>query len=370
MPSETDETSPTNERRFPSIRPGLARRVVAPVAVLAVIVVASNNVLGSTSLADLDRQLCQTALAKADEAPADIVLLGSSRTGAAIDPIAIENGFGGTLETADKIVLTLGSEFDRNLLYRMYAEHRGPPRVLAIESSFERRPDRIAEQGTVLGPTGRTMTLFGSNLFGDLMGSLRAEGKVSLTDVYVRSELPSVPSYTFDRLGIGVDQALRNPAVAVSPIDECSWSDAPRPGRWVDGAAETYVEQAAKKPGKKKQARWIERLADSRAFDLSDPWTEQEMALLTDLVATAYDDGVETVILYYLPSFQEDPGVIDLDAIQARIPGLVIFDGRTTLDDSARPKLQFQYHDRNHVNRFAAHEISVAIAELAEGTIE
>lgn len=128
------------------LRSGVVRRVVIPVALLVAIIVPSFRILDSASLPDLNYVLCQMHIVKSDAPPSDAVFFGSSRTGAAVDADAIAAEFD-TLDTAEKVVLTLGSEFDRDLAYRTYVKHRGVPKVLGVELSFERYPDRVEEIG-------------------------------------------------------------------------------------------------------------------------------------------------------------------------------------------------------------------------------
>lgn len=352
--------------RTSRILTGFVRRVLIPLAALALILIPSTRVLQSASLPDLNYLLCQTHIIKSDAAPADAVFFGSSRTGAAVDAVAIAEAFNGRLETAEKVVYTLGSEFDRDLAYRTYVKHRGVPKVLALEMSFERYTDRVEEQGTLLRPTGRSTTLFEADVYAAMMSSLRDRGVATFADLYVTSRMETPGGFFFDRLGVGADQALRSPDMAVSPTDECEWKFKPRKGRWVVGNTKPFVEAKAKFPSQRKQERWTKRSLTSRPLDFDDPWTNQEMILLADLVDTAYADGVETVILFYLPSFGEAPDAIDLQGLQARLPNAVIFDGREILDDPERPSLGYQYNDANHLNRLAAYEVSVALSAMAE----
>lgn len=354
------------ESPTPSLLSGFARRVVIPLLALAVILIPSTRVLQSASLPDLNYLLCQTHIIKSDSPPTDAVFFGSSRTGAAVDAVAIAGAFTGNFITAEKVVYTKGSEFDRDLAYRTYVEHRGVPRVLALEMSFERYTDRVEDEGSLLRPTGRSNTLFDTEVYARLISSLRDRGDASLTDLYVTSTLQSTGGFFFDRLGVGADQALRSPDMAFFPTDECKWKFKPRKGRWVVGNTKPFIEANAELPSRKKQERWTRRSLTSRPLDFDDPWTQQEILLLRDLVDTAYADGVETVILYYFPSFGEAADVIDLRGLQDRLPDAVIFDGRQVLNDPQRPSLAFQYNDANHLNKFAAYEVSVALAAMAE----
>ena len=345
---------------------GLVRRVVLPVSILVAIVVPSFSILQSASLPDLNYVLCQMHLVKTSEPPADIVFFGSSRTGAAIDAERVASELEGELETAEKVVLTLGSELDRNLAYRTYAKYRGIPKVLAIEMSFEHRSELADEQNSLVRPTGRTVTLFETDIYQDLLASLRSDGNASLSETYVESTYLSPPGYFFDRLGVGADLALRSPTDAMSPTEECVWTFEPRRGRWVVGDTQPYNDAKGKVPSAKEQRRWTRAAESWRRFDLEDPLTQAEVMMLNDMVDSAYADGVETVVLYYLPSFEAPAAMIDIEGLQERISNAVIFDAREVLRDEARPLLQLQYYDAFHLNRFAAYEVSSAIAQFTD----
>lgn len=361
----TGTTSP-----LAGVRHLAVRRMLLPVAVLAAVVVPSFRVLTTAGeLETWNYSLCQTTILRDDAPPSDVLIMGSSRTGAAIDAVRVAESFTGSLDTAEKAVYALGSEFDRDLAFRTYLQHRGVPKVLVVEASFERYADRIVDQGSMYVPTGRAATLFGADVFADLTADMRDSGSVSLSDTYLESNWRSTPWFWIERLNQGFDLAVHNPRIALNPREECTWKYQPRSGRWVVGNSEPYVEGSVGNPPRRKIDRWSSRSERFLPLDLGDDWTKQELALLNDLVREAYDAGVESVVLMYLPSFGERPDVIDLDAVRAAVPETEIFDGRDVLLDPTRPNLRYQYFDVNHMNRFAAHEISVSLAALVEDVI-
>jgi hypothetical protein len=356
--------------RLRDLRNGSFRRVVIPLVLLLAIIVPSLRVLSTASgLPTWDRNLCQMSLIRSGEQPSDVVFLGSSRTGAAIDVERFEQTFGGDLQTAEKVVFTLGSELDRNLAYRTYVEHRGVPRVLAVELSFERYTDRVIDQGSLYRTTSRSETLFEARAYRQMLASLRSRGDAPLADTYMRSAWSTPGGFFFRRLGIGFDFAMRDPSLALDPSDTCAWPNDPREGSWIVGNSEPYDEAKAKIPQQEKLDRWTRNSGRMRPLDLDDPYTEQEMVLLNDLVEQAHADGVESVFVYYLPSYAERADSIDLDAVSGRLPGVEVFDARTVMGDPQRPSLRLQHFNANHVNRFAAYEISVTFADRLEASL-
>ena len=127
------------------------RRVVLPVSILVAIVgsVVQHSPVGKPPRPEL--RVVPDAPRKDFRAPRPIlcslVPVGQVRL-SMLSVVASE--LEGELETAEKVVLTLGSELDRNLAYRTYAKYRGIPKVLAIEMSFEHRSELADEQNSLV----------------------------------------------------------------------------------------------------------------------------------------------------------------------------------------------------------------------------
>jgi hypothetical protein len=361
MPSEQPPT-----KAAPDLRRGVLGRVVIPIALLVVIIGSSFRALSSAKLPKIGFLTCQMQLLRTDQPPADVVFFGSSRTGAAVDTTALAGALDGHgVRSVEKVMLTLGSELDRDLLFRTYTRHRGVPKVLAIEVSFERNPGRLKAEG-MLRPTGRTATLFDAEVYAEFVGDHRARGQAGLFNTYVRSRFQSTPSFFFDRVGAGFDHALRTPQVVAFPVERCGTAWTEKEGRWVTDNSQPYDEATATKPSGKKQKKWKSQLAKYHSINFRTPWAKQELLLLRALVDYAFEVGVQQVLLYYLPSFRESPKAIDLRRLQALVPRATIFDGRTVMFDPARPTLQYQHFDANHINKFAAHEMSLALAHALD----
>lgn len=344
---------------------GVVRLIVIPVVLLAAIIVPSLRVLQSAQVEGIQGRLwCQTYMMKTRGAASDVLFLGASRTGAGVDTIIVEQHLVGDLKTAEKGVLTGGSEYDRDLFYRTYTKYRGVPRVLALQLSIDRR---AAPAEPLEWPTVRTFKLFDTDVQASLMTSLRSRGEVSFFDTYVRSRYISEPAFFLERLNVGTDFALRDPSRAWSPEDECGWGTKPVKNKWVLGNSSPYVEGKTKVVPKNQQERWAKNVARIEPMDPDHAYTKSEIALMHDLIDTAYSDGVERVVLFYLPSAGESRDLIDLKWFAAEFPEVTIMDGRTVLVDDARPGLRWQFANLNHVNRFAAYELSVALAAFVQG---
>ena len=100
---------------------------------------------------------CNLLLSRASEPAADVLVVGSSRAGVALDPVVMEQLL--TAEVRDTIRvdrLSLGHAPLRamNGLLENYLEARGAPRVVVLEIMFinERGIARLAERGLALAP--------------------------------------------------------------------------------------------------------------------------------------------------------------------------------------------------------------------------
>lgn len=365
MPSESTSPAATANRR------GLVGRVVIPIALLIVIIGSSFRALSSAKLPDTAYLSCHVATLRADAPPADVVFFGSSRTGAGIDAQVVADVLAADaapLRTVEKFSLPLGSELDRDLSVRTYLRHRGVPKVLAIEASFERVPERIT--GSAVRPSGRTSTLYDVEVYEEFIAGQRARGRAGLLDTYVRSRFQSTPGYFFDRLGVGFDHASRSPQLVAWPVDQCGNRRGSRTGRWVNpGDAKPYVEAEASKPEQRKLRKLRRMTNRSRPINLRSRWASQELRLVRVTVDAALAAGVEHVVVYYFPSFDEPPNYIDLRILARWLPDVTIFDGRKVFADPTRPLLRFQYYDGNHANLFGAHELSSALGH-AIATLE
>ena len=100
---------------------------------------------------------CNLLLSRADEPAADVLVIGSSRSGVALDPVVMERLL--TAELRDMVRvdrLSLGHAPLRamNGLLENYLEARGAPRIVVLEIMFinERGIARLAERGLALAP--------------------------------------------------------------------------------------------------------------------------------------------------------------------------------------------------------------------------
>ena len=100
---------------------------------------------------------CNLLLSLASEPAADVLLIGSSRTGVALDPVAIERILTRELRRRVRVDrLSFGHNPLRSMrgLLENYLEARGSPRIVALEIMFmtERSVDRLAQRNLAITP--------------------------------------------------------------------------------------------------------------------------------------------------------------------------------------------------------------------------
>ena len=100
---------------------------------------------------------CNLLLSRVNQPAADVLLIGSSRTGVALDPVVLERLLSAELrDTVHVDRLSLGNNTLRAMsgLLENYLETRGAPRIVVLEIMFmtERTIDRLAGRGLALAP--------------------------------------------------------------------------------------------------------------------------------------------------------------------------------------------------------------------------
>lgn len=341
--------------RSSDLKTGVVRRVVIPVLALCVIVVPAFSWLrpGRVPGEYVDR--CQGEQLRTGKPPADLVLLGASRTGFGIDEQILDlNVPDDRIASTEKVVLLGSSEADANLAFRSYVRHRGAPKMLGIELQYSRFRGENAPKRQAIGLTNRSYALFGMRDYADYLGSMSDDGEVPWTDVYVRSRMDSPLSFFMQHLEIGVEHALRDPMQTLRPFEECERQVL---SVWGPVAATPYTDETP--DPSEKLLKSMERNAERyRPIDLDTSRAQGETAVLRNLVEFARQQGVEQIFFYYFPSFGEDTLGIDFTQVAAEFPGVDVIDLRSVLWDDARPGLRLQFKDSAHLNTYGAYEVT------------
>lgn len=341
--------------RSSDLKTGAVRRVVIPVLALCVIMVPAFNWLRPGRVPGEYVNRCQGEQLRSGKPPADLVLLGASRTGFGIDEQILNlNVADDRVATTEKVVLLGSSEADANLGFRSYVRNRGVPKILGVELQYSRFRGANAPKRQAINLTNRSYALFGVRDYADYLGSMADDGQVPWTDVYLRSRMDSPLSFFMKHLEIGVEHALREPARTVRPFEGC---DRQVLSVWGPVAAAPYTDETPDPPEKllKSMARNAERY---QPIDLDTSRAQGETAVLRNLVDFARGQGVREIFFYYFPSFGEETLAIDFAQVAQTFPGVPVVDFRSVLWDDARPGLRLQFKDSAHLNTYGAYEVT------------
>ncbi len=101
---------------------------------------------------------CNLLLSRTDSPAADVLIIGSSRSGTALDPVVMQGmlarSFAGASPTVERIALGQNPLRASHALLENYLEIRGVPQVIALEIMFmtKRSVDRLAQRGFAISP--------------------------------------------------------------------------------------------------------------------------------------------------------------------------------------------------------------------------
>lgn len=344
-------------------RQHIIRRLVIPPIALALIVVPSYGWLRAGRVPGRYVDQCQALVYEDDAPPADLLLIGASRTRYGIDEQLVDQRLSERNHRTDKIVLLGNAESDANLALRTYLRERGAPETLGIEVLITRVAGDSSPGRFGASLTKRSYALFGADAYSGYLSALIDTDVLGPGDIYLRSHFPSPLKFFFEHLQVGFDNVLREPAKAIDPLGDCDQSTLPEWGP-VGAApftnATPQLSERKIEDLKKEIKRYVPVNVDSRR-------ASGEIAAMRDIVKIARNAGVKNVFLYYFPSFGETAETIDLDRVGELVPGTGMFDVRPIVNDPNKPGLNLQYKDRAHLSKYAAHEVTIAFVEFLKG---
>ena len=262
---------------------------------------------------------CNLLLSQASEPAADVLLIGSSRTGVALDPVAM-----GRILTAElgRWVRVDRLSFGHSPLRMMsgllenYLEARGSPRIVTLEIMFmtERSVDRLAQRNLAVGPEDyiyrRDVNLL---RFGQLLGqqSVAMPFTKSESDLNLWSQrLKGVVL----RSGALIYQALRDPNQEWD-LSACTREDWRREAEWPADFAFSYGEfepdtdlasliealetEVARKAEGRPLKDWQSGLPDGGTYpyDFKADHRRGEVSVLVSMIERLLDQDTEVILV-------------------------------------------------------------------------
>lgn len=263
---------------------------------------------------------CNLLLSRAAEPAADILLVGSSRSGVALDPVAMQRILTAELGRPVRVErLSLGRNPMRAMsgLLENYLEARGSPGIVALEIMFmtRRSVDLLARLGLGLAPEDyiyrRDVNLLD---FAQLLAQpsvampfTASEGVFDLWSHRLKGVIL--------RTGALIYQALRDP-VRVWKLSACSHRDWTHEPRWpsefafgygefhpsptgLDGLIDALEADVAREARAREPRSWQSKSPRGAAYpyDFEADYRQGEVALLRSTIERVLDRGAEIVLL-------------------------------------------------------------------------
>ena len=332
---------------------------------------------------------CNLALTRSAEPAADVLVLGSSRTGVAIDPVAMEamlQSAGIGEPTVERVALARNPLRANVAMLDNYLSNRGTPKLIVFEISF--LTDRSVKRIDALrSGVSADEFLYRRDV------NLLDYGQIASTPAVARPFTESESAINRARFGLGglitrtgalTYQAAQAPLTNFDaqacdkqawtresewPADFAfSWDDATEVGAPEERVATLRAQIEEDGPGRELQP-WQEETVERRyPYDVDEPYRAGEMELLGQAVAQAAEHGVPVVLIpMTLYGTTPDPG--DLREFDQRFEGdAVVYDLYGAIDVD----LSTYWYDDAHLLVGDATELATAVLAqylLDEGSL-
>lgn len=323
---------------------------------------------------------CNLALSRSADPAADVLVIGSSRMGTAIDPIAMEKMFAEepllNRPTVERIALGRSPLRANLALLENYLGGRGDPAVIVFEVSFlsDRTVDRIDQLGSGLSADAflfrRDVNLI---RYRQLLTAPAVAMPFSEAETAV-NRLRYALRGTVLRNGALVYQLAREPAASFS-LEDCDVDTWTREPTWPDDFAFSWDETSEsatpteriealradinlRAPGRELHRWQVGAAIDRRyPYDLDQPYRSGELALLDRVVEHAAERRIPVVLLP-LPVSGSRVSTEDIEFFNVRFGGDAnVYDlyGATEVD------LSTYWYDDAHLRVRTAGELTTAL---------
>ena len=284
---------------------------------------------------------CNLLLSRGEAPAADVLILGSSRSGTALDPIALEKmlapaSSGGP--KVERIALPHNPLRANYALLENYVANRGAPKVLVLEIMFmsRRSVDLLAQRQLTTLPEHYIFRRDINLLTFEQLLTLPAvampftedEGWISQWRMRLRGAVLRAGALTY--------QFLRNPAEQWD-IADCGRDEWTREPVWPPDFAFSFgdyepaaplpalidileTEIAAHAAARELKTWQTESPGIKRyAYDFEAPYRRGELAFLDSILRLAGEHGAKVVLLP-MPTYGHKPGAKDLRALRRFLP--------------------------------------------------
>ena len=323
---------------------------------------------------------CNLLLSRASEPAADVLVVGSSRSGVALDPLAMQRILTaelGGLVRVDRLSLGHNPLRAMSGLLENYFEARGSPRIVVLEIMFmtERSVDRLARRGIALAPEHY---IYRRDV--NLLNFRQLLTQPSVAMPFTASE--SVFGLWSHRLrgvvlraGALIYQTLRDPE-RVWKLSVCRQEDWTREAGWpsnfafsygqftppqtgLDGLIDALETDVAREARTRENQIWQSKFRQGTAYsyDFEAAYRRGEVALLHSIIETVLEQGAEIVLLP-LPLYGYELDRTELRGLNSRYGHKVrLFD----LYGAARVDFGPLWYDDAHVELSTVGKLTTAL---------
>jgi hypothetical protein len=323
---------------------------------------------------------CNLSLSRSGVPPADVLIIGGSRSGAALDPIAMQGMLAYTFADArpkvERIALGHNPLRASHALLENYLQTRGTPRVIVLEVMFmtQRSINRLAKRGLSLPPERyifrRDLNLmtFGQilSLPSVAMPFTEGEGPINRWQFRLRGAVLRAGALAYQFVRRPTESWRRRACDRDAWIREPEWPedfafsygdfrpDGP-PGKVIEALEAVMADIASDRELKPWQAGV--RQGQRYPYDIGTPYREGEIAILRSMLETASRYGIPVVLLP-LPLYGYTAGADDLKLLADMLPGRGhVFD----LYGHVRADLDKFWYDDGHIEVYPAGALTTAI---------
>lgn len=341
-----------------NLRAQFVRMAVVPMALLLVIGTISSRWLHAGRVPGFTIRECQGLTLRGGGPPADVLLIGSSRLGLAVDDEAVTRNLSGGL-TAEKVTIVSSLESQQSHALREYISSRGAPKVLGIEVSIDKKDGAGSDPTLQFKPTTWTTAAVRWRTHLDFFRAALKSELFGWSDVFLRSTVENPVAAGLARIQMGFSRGIRSRQRVIETELGCNehyfrmfsngWAepmpadhDLPSEGKLADIRESAF------------------RAADA---EIDSSRADGEFAILGEMVDYALGAGVQKVFLMYFPDFEEHPDVMPADTILERVAGVTLFDVRDVFAASD-VRVGLQYLDWRHLNVYGGWVVSRELGEF------
>jgi hypothetical protein len=348
----------------------MARKPIGPLLVIAALAAMGYAGARAETYEVQPHVHCNFHLARLKQPAADILFVGNSRAGSAIDPVyvseRIERQIGRKL-TIDRLSLPSTTPTPLNIVTREYLRERGHPAYAVVQLAYNRYPDK---QHLVDLPVHdlRSIAFGRMDDLADLQSGAVLNDAGARLPRWLEKGYQSLPAVAMTKVTTSIYAAMRYPIRAkAGGIPDCTG----KPGLrqlpfWQYGDLSDSGTYPDERPSGGDLAEWKKEIAGFVPVDPAAPERTFENHQLHRLIADLQAGGARVFVTFY-PTLSEPLPAATVAKFRTEFPEAEFIDVVAPFRAAAGPDESGKYRDGKHVNRPGALLVSRAMADrLAE----